>query len=267
MKKRPIGRRRISALTVDDVASTIAAMQKEGLKAWTIRGALKPLSRTCAYAIRKGWLSSNPVRDLEKEERPKSDQREMRILDSREITKMLDGAKTLRWRALFSLLVFTGMRISEALALKWEDVDFTDGVVTVRNSKTEAGRMRRIVLMPALGKVLREHWLASSHKAPEEPVFATVIGGQLRARQTLRALETTLRDVGVPHATQHELRQTFASILIGQGLDITFVANQLGHKDPQITLRIYAKLFNPEERMEEARAKLERSFGSLLAGG
>ena len=93
----------------------IATMQREGLKAWTIRSTLTPLSRMCSFAVRKGWIPANPVRELDRHERPKGDQRKMRILTPDEITKLFAEASSTRWRTLFMTLVFTGMRISEAL--------------------------------------------------------------------------------------------------------------------------------------------------------
>ncbi len=244
----------------------IATMQREGLKAWTIRSTLTPLSRMCSFAVRKGWIPANPVRELDRHERPKGDQRKMRILTPDEITKLFAEASSTRWRTLFMTLVFTGIRISEALAIRWSEVDFAAGLITIGESKTEAGSHRRIVLIPALAQQLRAHKLESPHSADDDFVFGTHAGEQLHRRNTLRPLTLTLRRAGVPHATQHELRHTYASILIGEGLDVTFVADQLGHANPQITLRIYARLFDPASRREEAREKLQARFGDLVGG-
>ncbi len=264
--KERIGRQRVSSFGVDEAAGLVAEMQRDGLKAWTIRGALTPLSRSFAYAQRKGWATTNPVRSLDRHERPKGDQGKMRILDRDEITKLLASCKTTRWRTLFATLVFTGMRISEALELRWSDVDLQAGLITVGDSKTEAGSGRRIVMMPGLGRRLRELKLESPHAADGDLVFCSAVGTTLGRRHTLRALRRAVEAAGIAHTTQHELRHTFASLLIGEGLDVTFVADQLGHANPQITLRTYAKLFDPARRRDEARQKLEASFGSLAAG-
>ena len=156
------------------------------------------------------------------------------------------------------------MRIGEALALRWSDVDFDSGLVTVRDSKTEAGQDRRIVLMPSLARLLREHRVGAHHSLQDDLIFSVEGGGPLSARNALRALQAALEKAGVEHCTLHELRHTFASLLIGEGQDVTFVADQLGHANPQITLRLYAKLFDPARRRDEAREKLQAAFGGML---
>ena len=60
------------------------------------------------------------------------------------------------------------------------------------------------------------------------------------------------------------LRHTFASILVAQGHDVVFVSHQLGHANPAITLKVYAHLFDTERHADEARARLEADYGSLL---
>ena len=94
--------------------------------------------------------------------------------------------------------------------------------------------------MPGLGKRLRKLKLESGHSADGDLVFCTGQGNALGRRNSLRALRTTLEKAKIPHATQHELRHTFASILIGEGLDVTFVSNQLGHENPQISTDLRA---------------------------
>lgn len=167
------------------------------------------------------------------------------------------------YRALITSLVFTGMRIGEALALEWSDVDFAEGLIHVRGGKTE-NAARSIVMIPALSKLLRGHQMASGGR--EGLVFGTKNGTQQERRNVLRrGLQRGLEDASLEKMTLHELRHTFASILIGQGFDVTFVADQLGHADPAITLRVYAKLFDPAARRDEARERLQRASGEMVA--
>ncbi len=258
------GQRKLTELSIDDVASMIAELQGQGKKAWTIRSILTVLSRVFAHAIRQGWVVANPVKGLDRTERPKSDQAKMRILSSDEIEKVIKHTpKT--YRVLLTTLTFTGMRISEALALTWAQIDFAAGLITVGKSKTAAGTGREIVLMPGLGKVLREHKLASGYSTDDDLVFVTSSGGAVSPQAMRRdGLGKALERACVDHIRLHDLRHTFASILIGEGMDVTFVADQLGHANPGITLSIYAKLFDPVRRRDEAREKLETSFGGLL---
>lgn len=284
----------VAELSIDDVARLVSTMKARGLKAWTIRAALTPLSRMMNHAVRGGLASANPVRGLDKSERPKGDQRQMRILSSDEIERLLSPVPLLEgyvgapvstallmsaetpskekrpplsddWRPLITFLLFTGLRISEALNTRWEDIDLENGTVTVKVSKTQAGTGRSVILIPALVSVLRRHRLRSAYSAPHDYVFANNKGRKAdKANILTRVLKPALATAGIQHTTLHELRHTFASILISEGMDITFVANQLGHSDPSITLRVYAHLYEPEARKTEAREKLQTAFGGLL---
>ena len=255
------GQRQLTDVTVDDVARLIAKLQRDGKKAWTIRAVLTPLRRIFRTAERRGLVASNPVSGLDRSERPKSDQRRMQILSSDEISRLLPKVPA-RYRDLITTLVFTGMRIGEALALTWDDVDFAGGFIHVRAGKTD-NAARSIVLMPALGSLLRRRWLAAGR--PEGLVFSSD-GKPFQRRVVLRSgLSKGLEAAKLDHVTLHELRHTFASILIGQGFDVTFVADQLGHADPGITLRTYAKLFDPAARREEARTRLQDAFGAVVS--
>jgi integrase len=279
-----MGQKFVSEITADDVALLIATMKQKGLKTHTVNEVLKPLNGMYNIAVRSGYASIHPVKTLTPAERPKRDQRQMRILSSEEIAKLLSPEPlTLTslgetnstrskspplsdgWRPLIQFLLFTGLRIGEALNTRWEDIDLESGTVTVTASKTQAGTGRSVILIPALVSILRRERLRSAYSAPEDYVFASKAGGILNRHYILsRVLKPALEDAGIPHTTLHELRHTFASILIGQGMDVTFVADQLGHADPAITLRVYAKLFDPKARKDEAREKLQTAFGGLL---
>ena len=95
-------------------------------------------------------------------------------------------------------------------------------------------------------------------------VFCTRDGSALMRRNTLRTLSKACEDAKLEHVTQHELRHTFASMLIGLGFDVTVVAAQMGHARPDVTLRTYAHLYNPEGRMAEVRDQLSTAFGGMV---
>jgi integrase len=108
--------------------------------------------------------------------------------------------------------------------------------------KTEAGK-RDVVLAPAIGKLLREQWLASSFKAPDAFVFANTIGRELDYRdvgEDFRLIVTRAGITAPGRLSLHSLRHGFASLLIARGLNVVFVSRQLGHANPQVTLSTYA---------------------------
>jgi integrase len=179
------GHRKLQDVTIDDVAALVAGMKRKGYKAWTIKGVLTPFGGIMGAAVRRGFVNSNPVKGLTRSERPKDDQRKMRILTSEEIQLVLQHSPE-RYRALLAFLVFTGFRIGEALSATWADVDFDSGLVTTRTAKTVAGSHREVVLMPELVSLLRKHKLASDFSQEHDLVFPSEKGTMLSRRNVLQ---------------------------------------------------------------------------------
>ena len=125
--------------------------------------------------------------------------------------------------------------------------------------KTPAAQ-REVVLAPALVTLLREHWLASPHKAPEEFVFTDSLGRGLDYRDVGEGFRAAVKAAGLTgpgRLSLHSLRHTFASLLIAKGLDVVFVSRQLGHASPATTLGVYAHLFEQAEQKSVSETSRE----------
>ncbi len=273
-----LGKRRIADITSDRIAALIRELEGTGLSGSTVRGILVPLGRILSYAARRGLIADNPIRRLERGERPTVVRREMRILRPGEIDEILK-ASVVAYRPILATAIFTGLRQGELLGLDWADVDFANGVIHVRRQLDRTGELtapktpqayRTVILMPSLARLLREHKLASAHSGPGDPVFATLTGGRMHFRNvTRRGLAAAVQRShidgnGEPHLRFHDLRHTFASLLIAQGLNIVFVSRQLGHASPSFTLNRYGGLFDRAEHAERALQGLEADFGRIL---
>jgi integrase len=159
------------------------------------------------------------------------------------------GAPAYR-RALLATLVLAGLRIGEATALRWRDVDLAASRISIRSSKTDAG-IRHVELLPALHDELADHKARASDASPDQLVFLTTAGTELkhsniRSRVLEKAIAqanemlTAEGQVPLPEGlTPHKLRHTFASILVALGVDPGSVMDQLGHTDAGFTLRVY----------------------------
>lgn len=207
------------------------------------------------------------------------------VLSREEIGGLLAAAEG-KWRLLFSVAVFTGLRLSELLGLRWVDLDLDTGVVRVRAQLTRSRRdedgvrtgpelvepktraaIREVVLMPTLGKALREARLAAppALSGDDAFVFCSAAGRPLDQANVRRALRSALDAAGIGRrVTMHELRHAFASALIASGRDVVFVSRQLGHASPAITLAVYAHLFDSVRHADETREHLEAEFGRLV---
>jgi len=178
-------------------------------------------------------------------------------------------------RQLFELMAFTGLRVSEALGTLWRDVDFEAGVLHVEQQlsrwrelarlKTDASR-RDIELAPAVVRLLRERWLASPFKGPDDLVWCTDTGRGRDYRHVGDAFRLAVRRSGVRSSGRlslHSLRDGYASMLIASGLPLLFISRQLGHSKPSMTLNVYAHEFARRESGAAARQALEASFEAM----
>jgi len=264
---------RLSDLDVDDVVTLISELQEAGYASWTIRTILTPLSRMLNHAIRHGISTNNPIAQLDRRERPPVWDREQRILNRDEIARLLAAAPS-RYKALLATAIFTGLRQGELLALRWDDVDREGCVIRVRTALDRRGQrlrpktrnaIRDVVLMPALAELLAAHRRASEYASAGDYVFASRVGTPLCWRNlSPRALEPALQTAGLAPLRWHDLRHTFAALLITQGASIAFVSRQMGHGSSEITLRVYVHVFDAVAYAEQTRNALQASFGDVL---
>ena len=118
----------------------IDRLSAEGLSSWYIHGILTAVSAVFSFAEKRDLVAENPVRLLERGDRPSPKRRdEARYLDREEINRLLaklsDG-----FRPVAAVCAFAGLRVSEALALRWQDVDFAAGLLHVPGTKTAASK-------------------------------------------------------------------------------------------------------------------------------
>jgi len=267
----PIGEAGLQSLTTDDVADWSESIQLV-LAPTTAKATLRVLDQILRFAVRRGWSKENPCSGLDPSERPYGRARPVRILEPRELAKLLEHSG--RHRLLFEFLAYTGLRVSEALGLRLCDLDLEAGLVRVRQQlshrrlpkplKTEAAR-REVVLAPQLVPTLRQHLLVANHREPDDLVFATASGRGLDYVKIWEAFAAAVRRAGLAseeRLSPHCLRHSFASLLIGRGLDVAFVASQLGHTNPTTTLSTYTHLIERADHTERAREALQASFAT-----
>jgi integrase len=278
-----LGSKKLAVITEDDVLSVVKRLRKAGKAEKTIREVLLPLSLVLSEAARRGMIQRNPVANLRRSERPKPTKREKRILDAGQVADLLYFALP-TYRPVLATAVMSGLRLSELLALTWDDLDFAAGEIHVRYQlsrakrgepamrvalKTRDGR-RSVVLAPALATLLKRHRLASPHAGQTDFVFVTAVGTPFYSRNvSSRGLEKAAQRAGIdgePTLRFHDLRHTYASALIAGGEDVYWVAKQLGHADPSVTLRTYAHEFSKRSHAARTAETLDGLFGAALAG-
>jgi integrase len=265
-----LGRRRLSSVSVDDVASLVADLQRSGKAAWTIRGVLTVVGRLMGSAARRGLVAQNPVAQLERSERPRVERTQFPLLD-REAVGRLIASTPGRYRVLVAVSVLLGLRPGEALGLRWADVDVREGVIHIRHQLSRGGALvepktssaKREIPMPrSLAGLLAEHRLASPYSGEKDFVFSSSAGTPLQVRNIgRRGPEPALTAAGIERLRWHDLRHVAASLLISEGAPVGYVSRMLGHASPAITLSIYAHVFARAEHDERTGERMEAAFG------
>src|SRR6476660_3531879 len=116
-------------------------LNAEGFSGSTVHGTLTALSALFRFAVRRDFVEANPVRLLDRGDRPSTKRtKEPNYLDLAQAERMLVELPDL-WRPVAALCLYAALRISEALALRWSDVDFEAGVIHVPGTKTEGSRV------------------------------------------------------------------------------------------------------------------------------
>lgn len=173
-------------------------------------------------------------------------------------------------KALITVAALTGMRRGELLALSWADVDYLNNRLFVRRavsggkiSMPKSRYSRRLISVPrSVMELLREHEAGQSAELPQNPlnlVFPNQSGNLMDHSSLFRyCFWPTLKRAGLPRRRFHDLRHSFASMLINRGENIKYVQRVLGHSSVQITLDVYGHLLPDVGR--EAAERLEELF-------
>lgn len=153
------------------------------------------------------------------------------ILSRDEIRNIRYSTSNLKHRVLICLAYGTGLRLSEVIDLKISDIDWSEGVILVRQGK---GKKDRMTVLPASIKVDLRDLLAD--RTLNEPLFISERGGRLSRRTVQKILTNALKRAHISKsATFHSLRHSFATHLLENGTDIRYVQSLLGHANIRTT--------------------------------
>jgi len=177
----------------------------------------------------------------------------IRVLQPKEIQALLAAIADLRYKTLVMLAVFSGARQGEIIGLKWPDVDFDNSQIHIQRTynnhgwykpKSDASN-RRVDLGPAMMKQLKL-WRLACPPNDLDLVFPNNAGHVIDDVSFLKqTFFPALARAGIDRIRFHDLRHTFASLLIEQGENIKYIQTQLGHASPSITLDVYSHLMRP----------------------
>ena len=238
--------------------------QPRGLSAKTVRNINQVISSAMDMAVRHKLILSNPTEGCEL---PKVEHRKMKTLPAEQLGAFLREAKESSVYELYYLDLATGLRRGELLGLKWEDVDLQNGVIHVRRQVARVdGEVKELPLKTKNSyRNISISWDAvamltemEAHRSSDY-VFPSSTGGPISPDSVNNMLHRVLKRAGLPSIRFHDLRHTFATLALQNGVDIKTVSGMLGHFSAGFTLDTYAHVTT------SAQKEAARTMGNVLA--
>lgn len=221
--------------------------QDKGLSTTTVHSVHLMLHCALDRAVKERLIPRNPCEDCIV---PKPRKLDMKILPPEHMKAYLDAAERRGLLPMFYLELVSGLRKGELVALRWDDLNIQqrtisvskqyvrnpDGSLELTRPKTE--NSVRLVSIPqaAVELLIQEH-----DKHPDSPyLFPSPVTGEMYHPDSVVNLhKKILRDAGLGHLRFHDLRHTFATMALQNGVDVKTVSSMLGHFDAGFTLRTY----------------------------
>jgi len=253
-----IGRIQLQKLSAQHIQSLYAKKLEEKLSPTTVNTLHMMLHRALKDAVRWGLVARN-VCDLVSP--PRRAHYEFKPLTLEQAHQLLTALRGHNMEALFVLALTTGMRRGEILALKWQDINFTQNMLQVRRIFTRApgqryveaepktNKSRRSVLLPTITADLlkqhRVHQLEAKLQVGEfweehDLVFCTSLGTPLNPNKVLERFKTVLKKASLPDMRFHDLRHSAATMLLSVGVHPKVVQELLGHNQISMTMDTYS---------------------------
>lgn len=230
-----------------------AEKQPKGLSPKTVRNINQVISSALTFAKEQKLIISNPTEGCSL---PKLEHREMKTLTAEQLQSFLREAKESGVYEMYYIELATGLRRGELLGLKWEDIDLEQGVIHVRRQvaringkiveaplKTKNSYRTVSIGADAVGILIEQ-----KEKSHSEYVFPSPTGGPISPDSVLHMLHRVLKRAGLPTVRFHDLRHTFATLALQNGVDVKTVSSMLGHYSAGFTLDTYAHVTTQAQR-------------------
>ena len=241
-----------------------AEHQPKGLSAKTVRNINQVISSAMDFAVAQKIISENPCKAVAL---PKLEHKEMQTIPAEQLQAFLQEATATGVYEMYYIELATGLRRGELLGLKWSDIDWKNGIIKVRRQVARVNgeiveaplktknSYRAVSISPQAIEVLREQ----KRKTNDTYVFPSPNGGPISPDSVNNMLGRVLERSGIPKVRFHDLRHTFATIALQNGVDIKTVSDMLGHFSAGFTLDTYAHVTT------SAQKEAAQTMGNILS--
>ncbi len=244
----------VNKVSATGVRDWTASMTAAGCSATTVLRCLGVLAGILDDAVADGCISKNPARALDpkKREKPTKLRRKHVYLDRDDVDRLANESG--QHKILVLVLAYTGIRWGEAVALRVRHVDEVRRRLLVTDNAVQLGvehalgdpkdDEHREVPMPKF--VMAELKKHIGSRGPDDLVFGDGVAYLPRPKSTDGWFAGAVKRAKVQKITPHDLRHTAVSLAVSAGANVLAVSRMLGHKDPSVTLRVYADLFDTD---------------------
>lgn len=204
------------------------------------------------HAVKTGVLGKNPLESITA---PKEDTKEKEVIPNKLLTNFIDALDTTdRIEIALYLIAVYGLRRSEPTYIRWQDVNFQEGIIKIPKSKTKKGiRLLPITTKAATALESRKATVLSQRRSlglqwcEDAPICADADGCGITPRMITAWWEKHAREYGMQDYTPHSFRHTFTTNLAKTRTHPSVMANILGHSSSRVTMDIYTHI-NTQEK-------------------
>lgn len=256
---REMGNVKLERLTPHHIESTLTTLERNGVGSSTRRYVYGVLSAALDYAARRRMIEWNPAVVVE---RPRHTPAEKQTLTRDQLVRLFDDSQGTPWHALWVVMGTTGLRVSEARALRWRGLDWQSGryEITEQIQRRSGGGFvytdlksasayRTIALSQTALDALHAHEAIQARQRAECPdwqekglIFTSTRGTPLDLSSINRAFRRDCLRQSIDGVTPHSLRHTFVTLLLEAQTPATHVQRWAGHADTRITLDTYGHM-------------------------
>ena len=239
------------------------------------------LHKSLDQAVSARIIRTNPADHIKL---PKVKRPELSPIMDDDVSRFLAAIKGDRFERLFILDLFSGLRQSEIIGLRWDDVDLDAGLLTIRHQiqksysdsgyvfldETKNGKERIVAIAPSIVRVLRSQqaqqaeWKLAAGSAwnnPHNLVFTDELGGHLKHKTVHNHFKKIVASIGLENTRFHDLRHSYAVNALQAGDSIKSIQSQLGHYSSAFTMDVYAAVSDTMRR--DSQERMERLFKAV----
>lgn len=277
-----LGNMKVDKITASDIQMLINRLSKYYVNYTAVRSVIR---KVLQQGVLLGLIDYNSARDIILPRKQPNAKKKVKFIDPSDLKSFLEHLETSQHKrynlyfdaVLYQLLLSTGLRIGEACALEWGDIDLENGTIAINKTynknlkflstaKTQSGNRVISVDKKTLRSLklyqMRQRQLFNEVGARvSEVVFATPTRKYFNASVRQSALDTRCKEAGIERFTFHAFRHTHASLLLNAGISYKELQYRLGHANISMTLDTYGHLSKDKEK--EAVLYYEKAVNNL----